>query len=90
MIKHLRPAMAQLGSEEWRNLDDAVEVELTSEDPDAPIEGALVAGDTNGWRAGAGGPQTIRLTWPAPIAIRRIRVVCEEHEHAPRSSCYAP
>ena len=82
MIKHIRAATTDLVREQWRNLDEAVEVELTSEDPAYPIEQALVEHDTNGWRAGTPGPQTISLTWAAPIAIRRIRVVFEEHSHA--------
>jgi len=53
MIKHIRPEMGHLTGEEWRNLDDAVKVELTSEDPEWPIEHALVPHDTNGWRAPA-------------------------------------
>lgn len=57
-------------------------MELTSEDPAAPIERALVHHDTGGWRAGTPGPQTIALTWAAPIAIRRIRVVFEEDSQA--------
>jgi hypothetical protein len=62
---------------EWLNLDD-IGVELTSEDPDAPIEGALVPGRGTGWRASGGGPQTIVLEWPEPIRLHRIRLVFEE------------
>lgn len=82
MIKRIRPATPFVTREEWRNLHEAVEVELTSEDPDWPIERALLGQGTSGWRAGAPGPQTISLTWPAPISIRRIRLVFEEHSHA--------
>jgi hypothetical protein len=57
-------------------------VELTSEDRDSPIEGALLGHDTKGWRADAAGPQTICLAWPASISIRRIRLVFEEHSQA--------
>jgi hypothetical protein len=63
-------------------MDEAVEVELTSEDPERPIEHALLGHDTTGWRAGTPGSQTISLAWPAPIAIRRIRLVFEEHSRA--------
>ena len=81
MIKHIR-STTRVADEQWRNLDEAVAVELTSEDPAWPIEHALVHHDTSGWRAGTPGPQTITLTWAAPIAIRRIRVVFEEHSQA--------
>jgi hypothetical protein len=80
--KRIRPAIPSVTHEEWRTLDDAVEVELTSEDPDWPIEHALQGQGTSGWRATAPGPQTIRLAWPAAISIRRIRLLFDEHSHA--------
>jgi hypothetical protein len=82
MIKRIRPDTPSVAHEEWRNLDDEVEVELTSEDPDWPIERALLGQATSGWRAKTPGPQTIRLAWPVPISIRRIRLVFEERSHA--------
>ncbi|HTM30155.1 MAG TPA: hypothetical protein VL263_02570 [Vicinamibacterales bacterium] len=81
MIKRIRPA-TPVTPEEWPDLADSVEVEVTSEHPDSPIEHALVGRDTSGWRAGAPGVQTISLTWPEPRAITRIRLVCEEHSVA--------
>ena len=82
MIKHIRPASASVAAEKWRNLHEDVEVELTSEDPESPIEGALLPEGGGGWRAGDPGRQTISLTWPARITINRIRLVFEEHSHA--------
>ena len=82
MIKRIRPATPPVGPEEWRDFNEDVEVELTSEDPDWPIEGALMGQGTSGWRAGAPGPQTICLAWPAPISISRIRLVFEESSQA--------
>lgn len=82
MNKHIRPRLPAIGGEEWRSLAEDVEVELTSEHPDFPIEGALVGDERQPWRADAHGPQTIRLSWPAPITIRRLRFVFEEHGHA--------
>jgi hypothetical protein len=82
VLKHIRPARESVDTGEWRNLEEAVEVELTSEDPERPIEGALLGEGLGGWRAAEPGRQTISLTWPAPIAIRRIRLVFEEHSHA--------
>lgn len=69
-------------TQDWRDLDDAVEVELTSEDPARSIESALLGGDSSGWRAGDPGPQTSRLTWQTPISVRRIRLVFEEQSRA--------
>ncbi|HEY0874918.1 MAG TPA: hypothetical protein VGD94_15705 [Vicinamibacterales bacterium] len=82
MNKHIRPRLAAIDGEEWRNLGEDVTVELTSEHPDYPIEGALVGDERQPWRADAPGPQTIRLSWPTPIAVRRLRLVFEEHGHA--------
>ena len=78
MIKHVRPAAAPpVVNTEWLNLSD-VTVELTSEDPDWPIEGALLFDRSSGWRAAAPGPQAITLVWTDPVRIRRIRLVFEE------------
>jgi len=82
MRKHIRPATSPNTNENWRNLDEDIDVELTSEDPERPIENALLAHATSGWRAGEPGRQTITLTWPSPISISRIRVVFEEHSRA--------
>src|SRR3954468_12238303 len=75
VLKHIRPAPPSVAAEQWQHLQDDVRVELTSEDPASPIEGALLAEESIGWRASEPGRQTITLTWPAPIAIRRIRLV---------------
>jgi hypothetical protein len=68
--------------EQSQQLPDDVKVEITSEDPGNPIEGALLGEGGSGWRAAGPGRQTITLTWPAPIAIRRIRLLFEEHSQA--------
>ena len=65
---------------QWLNLQD-VEVELTSEDPNWPIEGALLD-RSSGWRASGPGPQTIRLTWREPVRLSRVRLIFEEHTHS--------
>jgi len=80
VIKHVRPASTPRALFEagWLNLADGVEVELTSEDPERPIEGALLPEGTAGWRAAIAGPQTISLIWAVPIRLQRIRLVFEE------------
>jgi hypothetical protein len=82
LIKRIRPAAPPVATEEWRNLGDGVEVELTSEHPEWPIERALLGDDTSGWRADASGAQTISLSWREPIPIGRIRLIFEEHSRA--------
>jgi hypothetical protein len=80
MIKRIRPASsAPVENIDWLNLDDGLEVEVTSEDPDWPVEGALLPHLTAGWRAATTGAQTITLAWPHPIRLRRIRLVFEEY-----------
>ena len=58
--------------EDWLNLEDLAEVEVTSEDPAHPVESALLLGGTSGWRAAGPGEQTIRLLFAEPLALRRI------------------
>jgi hypothetical protein len=81
LIKHIRPAIMPIANARWRDLHDGTEVELTSEDPASPVEGALLIDSGGGWRAAGPGPQTITLAWREPIAIRRIRLVFEEQSH---------
>lgn len=59
----------------WIDLARLAEVELTSEDPDHPIEAALDG--TGGWRASGPGPQTLRFRFDAPTAITRVHLEFE-------------
>jgi len=58
--------------QDWLNVEDLAEVEITSEDTAHPIECALVPGRTSGWRAAGPGKQTIRLLFDPPQRLRRI------------------
>jgi hypothetical protein len=84
LIKRIRSGTSVVAHEQsqWRSLDDSVEVELTSEDPEWPIEHALLDHKSSGWRAAAAGAQTIILVWREPTTIKRIRLVCEEQSRA--------
>ena len=66
--------------EGWLDLDRAAVVEVTSEEKDYPVESALVAGKTQGWRASDSGAQTIRLIFDERQRLKRIAVVFEEDE----------
>lgn len=57
---------------QWLNLDDLVEVEITSEDTSHPIESALLPGQESGWRAAVPGEQIIRLLFNRPQRLQRI------------------
>ncbi len=64
----------------WLELEDLVQVEISSEEPEHPIESALVAGAGPGWRAAQPGEQTIRLVFDRPQKLERIRLVFLETE----------
>ena len=58
--------------QDWLNLEEIAEVEITSEDATHPIESALLPGGTSGWRAAGPGIQTIRIFFTHPQRLRRI------------------
>jgi hypothetical protein len=58
--------------QDWLNLEELAEVEVTSEDAAYPIESALLPGGASGWRAAGPGKQTIRLLFATPQRLRRI------------------
>jgi hypothetical protein len=66
-------------SDRWLNLEELASAEITSEDPLYPFENALHGAGRSGWRAGAPGPQVIRLTFDKPQSIRRIRLEFREN-----------
>ncbi len=70
IVETVRPERA--GNSLWCELDALARVELTSEDPAHPIEGALLPGSERGWRAAEPGEQRIRLLFHEPQRIRRI------------------
>ena len=74
MRKRMSPNVQEgAGSEcNWLNLEELAEVEITSEDAAHPVESALVAGNTTGWRAAEPGDQTIRLLLNHPQQLKRI------------------
>ncbi len=62
-------------------LEQVAEVEISSEDPSHPIENALMENGA-GWRAADAGEQTIRLLFPQPKSVKRIRLAIEESGRA--------
>jgi hypothetical protein len=59
-------------ADEWLDLERVARVEVTSEDPRYPIEGAFVPDREPGWLAGGPGLQVVRLVFDEPQQIRRI------------------
>jgi hypothetical protein len=64
----------------WLDVDSKAKVQVSSEDKEFPVEGALVEGDTRGWRAATPGKQTIRLVFDKPQNISRVWLVMEDPE----------
>jgi len=79
LITPIRNAV-QAAEPRWLELDRAAAVEVTSEDPQHPIEGALVRNDKRGWRALEPGTQTVRLIFDRPRNIERIQLAFDENE----------
>ena len=63
---------ASAPDEDWLNVEELAEVEITSEDPAHPIESALLPGEVSGWHAAGPGKQTIRFIFAHPQRLRRI------------------
>src|SRR5882724_9906373 len=76
------PESIRTRGEAWLDIESAAVVEVTSEDPDRPVESAFGAGDAPGWRAAAPGSQTIRLVFDEPQRLKCILLVFEENETA--------
>jgi len=74
--------MARADDQDWLDLESLVQVELTSEDVQHPIESALALPAGSGWRAQHAGRQTIRLRFDEPCRIRHIHLVFDEHDRA--------
>ena len=78
-------ASSKVPDEKWLDLNELAHVDLTSEDLAHPIENALTTGDSaDGWRASTLGPQTIRIHFDKPQAVRlvHVRFVEKEQERA--------
>jgi hypothetical protein len=56
----------------WLDVSAIAQVEVTSEDPQFPIESVFVEGNEQGWRASERGKQTIRLYFDQPQRVRRL------------------
>jgi hypothetical protein len=73
-----RQANASHVHDGWMNLEDVATVEVTSEAPESPIEGALTLNRGACWRAGKAGPQVIRLIFDNPVALHHIELRFDE------------
>jgi hypothetical protein len=60
------------------DLNRIASVEVSSEDPAHPIEGALLQESSRGWRALEPGIQTIRLIFDKPQSVQKVELVFDE------------
>ena len=58
----------------WLALEQIATVEVTSEDPSFPIEGAFRSSEGPGWRASEPGEQRIRIIFDHPVSLHRIEL----------------
>jgi hypothetical protein len=63
------PAAAE---DAWLDIEGIALAQISSEAPDHPLEGALLPGRAEGWRAAGPGAQTLRLVFDSPRRLRRI------------------
>lgn len=70
---------ATLRQPTWLDLERLACVEISAEEAGHPVEEALRIGG-GGWRAGASGPQTLRLHFEAPQRLQHIRLHFEERQ----------
>jgi hypothetical protein len=64
----------------WMDLARIAAVEVTSEDPEFPVE-SVFAGGGPGWRAARKGEQQIRLIFDQPLSVHRIQLRFLESTH---------
>ena len=81
-IINQNPQDASPIDQSWLDLQRLAQVEVTSEDAVYPIEGALIPGFGQGWRASQPGKQTIRILFDEFQAIKRIQLQFHEDQQA--------
>jgi hypothetical protein len=79
-IQHSTQGIPPVDDQGWLDLENLVQVELTSEDSEHPVESALTMNTGTGWLAQRPGKQTIRLLFDKSHSIKRIQLVFQEDE----------
>ena len=67
---------------DYLDLEHLIQVEISSESLEHPIESALAEGSESGWQAANSGEQTIRLIFDQPQSIKHIFLQFDELEHS--------
>jgi hypothetical protein len=75
MRKSVTGSASAVPAREWLDLEFIASVEVSSEAPSHPVEGALqLAEGANGWRAAGPGEQKITILFDAPTLVHRIHL----------------
>jgi hypothetical protein len=74
IVSSVQTAAASPPGVHWMDLGQIATVEVTSEDPDFPIESVFTTAGGPGWRASQKGEQQIRLIFDQALAVRRIQL----------------
>lgn len=78
IIKGSDQRLETLIENNWLNIENIADVEVTSENERYPVESALILDSSSGWVAGEEGIQTIRLVFNEPQNIQRIMLKFSE------------
>ena len=80
----IRPAATETpaAEQEWLDVEQLAQVEVSSEDAAHPIEAALTLRGDGGWRAAQAGEQTIRLVFDRPQRLSRVWLLFIEADAA--------
>lgn len=71
---------SSITNQNWLDLTQLAQVEISSEDSAYPVEGALELHDGAGWRASQEGKQCIRIIFDEPQSIRKIELLFVEEQ----------
>jgi len=74
VVSSVRTSAKPASGAQWMDLGQIATVEVTSEDPEFPIESVFTADGGPGWRASQKGEQQIRLIFDEPLVVRRIQL----------------
>jgi hypothetical protein len=67
-------------SDTWLDLEQIATIEVTSEDPNFPVESVFRPDDNAGWRAAQDGEQVLRIIFDEPTTLHHIQLQFGESE----------
>ena len=69
-----RASGRQRTGQAWLDLEQIATIEVTSEEPNFPVESVFSSEDGVGWRASQKGVQQIRIIFDQPVTLHRIQL----------------